>query len=118
MKLLLVALFALVAPAAHAITCSSAGRVDDGSKVYVTAPALVIGDGNIWAQFVAPTFRSGDFGDSLCKLCGYGQKSTALSFVKVGPGNVYAVLDSEGRLDRIGQVDVVSLAVDSLTCEY
>lgn len=117
MRLLLVILFALVAPSAHAFNCASAGRVEDGNKVFVTAPALVIGDGNIWAQFVAPSYRSAEFGDGLCKLCGYGQKASALSFIKVGPGNVYAVLNSDGQLSRIGQVDAVSLAVDSLTCE-
>ena len=123
MKLVLLVLVTLLAPAAFAaeLPCETTLQRESGQSTYLLGPSLLVQNGPATMRVpfgYAGAFYDADFGNNLCRACGWGQTSTALTFARFSQPYV-AYLDSQGQLERLGKPTqrADSLGeIDSLTC--
>lgn len=124
MKLLLLVLVTLLAPAAFAaeLPCRAVLQQEIGPAVYLTTPYLEVKSEGGFARPMPFAFDfdeigqapTAEFGANLCRSCGWGTSSTALQFGGFSAPYV-AFLDQEGKLKRLGRSSS-GREIDSLTC--
>jgi hypothetical protein len=118
----IIALIALLAaPSAFALECNSTYFLEEGGKVYVMEPALKVraGENGGWTSVPFATlanYRSTLFGNNLCQLCGWGDRSSAFTVSDVQHGEVaVALLNGDGELQEVSYM-MNPYHVRSLTC--
>jgi hypothetical protein len=125
MKYVLMVILALGAAQANAmeaqeIECAAMSRQDHEGANFLFYPYIFLqtNDGGEMQAMMAVEGEAGSaFGDSICQVCGWGPKATALRFrgEKV-TGGPLAFFDANGNLVSIGSALTPVQVVESLTC--
>lgn len=125
MKYVLMLILALGAAQANAmevqgIECAATSRQDHEGANFLFYPYIFLQNkdgGETEAMMALDGEAGGAFGDSICRICGWGSRATVLRFkderVTGGP---YAFFDENGILQSVGMAANPTKVVESLTC--